>query len=102
MNNGENRDPKLNDQIALYILTERLNELKETHKQKESRDMELFQQITNNQKILSERLLIVETNQQFISETLIKLQREASVHTKILSAIFIAAIGPVIKLFIGV
>ncbi len=51
-NNNDPRDnPKIGDQIALYILTERVNELKEAHRQKESRDIELFQQITSNTKM---------------------------------------------------
>lgn len=100
MLNGDGKDPKVNDQIALYILTERLNELKDSHKQKESRDMELFQQITSNQAMLSERLLVVETNQEHVSTALIKLQKESSIQTKILSGILLAMISAIVGIIV--
>lgn len=95
----ENR-MKASDQIALYILTERLNELRESHKQKETRDLELFQQLTDNQKILSERLLVVETNKEHLSDAIIKLQKESSLQTKLLTGIFVATIGAVISIIV--
>lgn len=99
------KDPKINDQIALYILQERLNELKDSHRQKETRDVELFQQLTSNQKMLSERLLVVETNQEHISQAIIKLSKESGLQTKLLTGILLAAIsaivGIIVKAIIG-
>lgn len=95
-------DPKsnVNEQIALYILQERVNELKEAHRQKEDRDLQLFQQITENQKILSERLLIVETNQEHVSNAVIKLQKDSSLQTKLLTGILLTAISALVTIIV--
>lgn len=105
VNNDDKKNNNINDQIALYILTERLNELRELHRQKESRDLELFQQLSENQKILSERLLVVETNKEHVSEAIITLKKETSLQTKLLSGILLAAIsaivGVIVKAIVG-
>lgn len=99
-------DEKIKDQVALYILNERINELKASHKAKEERDLELFKQISENQKILSERLLVLETNQEHISEAILKLQKESSIQTKLLTGILLAVVSVVttyiVKIALGV
>lgn len=90
----------VNEQIALYILQERVNELKEAHRQKEDRDLHLFQQITENQKILSERLLVVETNQEHVSNAVIKLQKDSSLQTKLLTGILLTAISALVTIIV--
>lgn len=93
----DDKQPKANDQIALYILQERVNELKEAHRQKDERDLKLFQQITDNQVKMSERVLIVETNSQHVSDAIIKLQKESSLQTKLLTGILLAAVSALIS-----
>lgn len=96
----EDQKKDLGDQIALYILNERVNELKEAHRQKEDRDLQLFQQITENQKILSERMLILETNQEHISQAVIKLQKESSLQTKLLTGILLTGVSALVTIII--
>ena len=92
--------PNVNEQIALYILQERVNELKDAHRHKEDRDLQLFQQITENQKILSERLLVVETNQEHVSQAVIKLQKDSSLQTRLLTGILLTAISALVTIII--
>ena len=99
---AEDENPKKSstDQIALYILQERLNELKETYQKKEDRDLQLFMQISGNQTTLSERLLVVETNNRHVSDAIIKLQKESSIQTKLLTGILLAAVGALVSIIV--
>jgi hypothetical protein len=95
---GKNRPS--DNAISALILHERLAELKEQYRLKETRDMELFQQLSDNQRMLSERLLVVETNGEHISNAVIKLSKETSLQTKLLSGILLSLIGAVVTVII--
>ncbi len=96
---GDNK-PNVNEQIALYILQERVNELKEQQKQSEDRNLSLFTQLTENQRVVSERLLVVETNNEHVSTAIIKLQKESSLQTKLLTGILVAVVGAVVSIIV--
>jgi len=101
MANEDNRPkPTINDQIALYVLHERVNELREAHRQKDDRDLRLFQQLADAQKSTSERLAVVETNDIHVSHAVIKLQKESSIQTKLLTGIFLSAISALITIIV--
>lgn len=100
MDGNDDSKKETNGYIALLILQERVNELKEAHRNKENRDLQLFQQITGNQMNLSERVTVVETNSQNISDSMIKLQKDSSLQTKLLTGILLAAIGALVSVFL--
>lgn len=92
--------PNVNDQIALYVLHERVNELKDSMLRSDDRNLKLFEQITANQSTMSERLLTVETNNKHVSDAVIKLQKESSIQTKLLTGILLAVVSALVSLFV--
>lgn len=90
----------VNDQIALYVLHERVNELKNTMERSDDRNLKLFEQVTANQSRMSERLLTVETNNKHVSDAVIKLQKESSLQTKLLTGILLAAVSALVTVLV--
>ena len=101
-------DKKISDHtVSLYILHERLSELKgqyqdvkQTQKEQNDRNTEIFTSLIESQSKITVRMATMETNALHLSESVIALKKESSMQTKILSAILIAIVSAVIKILI--
>jgi phosphoribosyl-dephospho-CoA transferase len=91
----------LGENVALLIVHDRLNELKAQQQKHEDQNLKIFQQLTDNQKSMSERLVVVETNNEHMSSAMIQLKKDSSLQTKILFAILTAIITAVMKKAFG-
>ena len=91
----------LSENVALLIVHDRLNELKSQQQKHEDKNLIIFQQLADAQKQMSERLVVVETNSENVSQTMISLKKDSSIQTKILVAILSALVAVIIKKAFG-
>jgi nicotinic acid mononucleotide adenylyltransferase len=88
---------EVNTKIA--VLEQKLDGVIEEQISARSDKYSFFDKITETQKILSERVVALETQYVSTSDTLKSLQKESSIQTKILFIILTAIIGGAVTIF---
>lgn len=89
----------VNDAV-IPVIQKEISILNEKFESKEQRDYELFKELTNTHKNLQERVIILETNLENISNTLISLKKDNSMQTKLIVGLVITIVGAIVGQFI--
>ncbi len=97
---GSNNNGHDKDLIAYNFLQMQLDDLKRRLEDHEDRDYRLMEQITETQRMLSERLAVLEANQNNISAVLTKMSKENSTHNKLLVGVILALVSASITIIV--